>query len=360
MNNELLYITSHQLPTKTAHSLQIFEMSDGFNSVIKFRLISPFNKINCKKKTFYKWNKIKLIFNSGIFFKIEFCLKILSYIFYSESKNKIIFTRNIDIAFLCLLFNSKFIFEIHQSPKFFGKLILKLISKRKNFFLISISNSLKNYLDKQYNFFNETLVNHDAVNINRYERLHKFEKKIIRQKLKLDLDKKYLLYTGSFYKGLSDEEIIRILEKFNELNIICIGATKNEKKNLEKKINNKNLHILERIPKYKVIFYQIACDYLILPMKKKGPLWWCTSPLKLFEYMATKNLIISSDIGSIKEILNNKNCIIYSKDVIRGLNNALRVKDNSFVDQAFRDVRKKYTWRIRAKNILQRTNVIIK
>ena len=52
MNNELLYITSHQLPTKTAHSLQIFEMSDAFNAVTKFRLISPFNKINCKKKNF--------------------------------------------------------------------------------------------------------------------------------------------------------------------------------------------------------------------------------------------------------------------------------------------------------------------
>ena len=69
--------------------------------------------------------------------------------------------------------------------------------------------------------------------------------------------------------------------------------------------------------------------------------------------MATKNLIISSNIGSLKEILNNKNCIIYSKDVIRGLNDALRVKDNSFVDQAFQDVRKNYTWKIRAKNILE-------
>ena len=57
-------------------------------------------------------------------------------------------------------------------------------------------------------------------------------------------------------------------------------------------------------------------------------------------------------------LLNNKNCIIYSKDVIRGLNDALRVKDNSFVDQAFQDVRKNYTWKIRAKNILKKTNVI--
>ena len=130
--------------------------------------------------------------------------------------------------------------------------------------------------------------------------------------------------------------------------------------NTPKKIfDDKNLDQPALInPGDKVIFYQIACDYLILPMKKKGSLWWCTSPLKLFEYMATKNLIISSNIGSLKEILNNKNCIIYSKDVIRGLNDALRVKDNSFVDQAFQDVRKNYTWKIRAKNILKKTNVI--
>ena len=32
MNNEIFYITSHQLPSNTAHSIQIFEMCKAFNN----------------------------------------------------------------------------------------------------------------------------------------------------------------------------------------------------------------------------------------------------------------------------------------------------------------------------------------
>ncbi len=355
MNNELFYITSHQLPSKTAHSLQIFEMCKAFNCYVKFQLISPLNKINKNKKTFFKWKKIQTNFYLKFFFKIEFFLKVLSFlIFKKKDKDKIIFTRNIEIALLCIFLNSKFIFEIHQSPTFIGKFILKLISKKKNFYLITISNSLKKNLLKKFKFFNEVMAFHDGVNISSYKRILKFDKKLIRERLKFDEKKIYLLYSGSMYKGLSKNEINSIISEFEHVNIVCIGASNLEKEELSRQVNSKKFFLMERIPQSKLIFYQIACDYLILPLKKKGPLWWCTSPLKLFEYMATKNLIISSGIGSINEVLNYKNSVIYSNNVTEGLRYALNADYKKLADKAFNDVEKNYSWKIRVKRILSK------
>lgn len=353
MNNELFYITSHQLPSNTAHSLQIAEMCRAFNSYVKFQLISPLNKKNKNKKTFFKWKKIQINSKLKFFFKIEFFLKLLYFLaFKKKNKVSIIFTRNIEVALLCIFLNSKFIFEIHQSPTLIGKFILKFISKKKNFYLIAISNSLKKNLKKKFKFFNEVLAFHDGVNITSYKRILKFDKELIRKKLKLDNKKIYLLYSGSMYKGLSKDEINSIISEFKQVHIICIGASPSEKKELSKQVNSKKFFLIERIPQSKLIFYQIACDYLILPLKKKGPLWWCTSPLKLFEYMATKNLIISSGIGSINEVLNSKNCVFYSKDVNEGLRHALNADYKKLANKAFNDVEQNYTWKIRVEKIL--------
>ena len=229
MISEVLYITSHHLPSNTAHSLQIIEMSKAFNSCVNFKLISPSNNLNKKKSTFFKWNKIQVNLKNKFLFKMVFFLKIF-YFFFFNNKDKIIFTRNIDIAFLCFFFKHKFIFEIHQSPQLIGRIILSSICRKRNFYLITISESLKKFLNTKYNFLNKIASFHDGVDINKYKRLHNFTKKKIREKLKLDNKKTYLLYTGSIYKGLSIDEIESIFRQFKNLNIILIGATESEKK----------------------------------------------------------------------------------------------------------------------------------
>ena len=83
------------------------------------------------------------------------------------------------------------------------------------------------------------------------------------------------------------------------------------------------------------------------------------SPMKMFEYMATGRPIVASDLSAIREILKNDyNAILVSCDGIKEWESAIKrlVNNPEFAkivgDNARKDVLKKYTWDIRAKEIL--------
>ena len=83
------------------------------------------------------------------------------------------------------------------------------------------------------------------------------------------------------------------------------------------------------------------------------------SPLKIFEYMSNKKLIISSDIKVLREILkNNINCILCDhKKPIEWANKIRMISSDPLLKkkismQAYFQYKRKYTWEIRADKIL--------
>ena len=83
------------------------------------------------------------------------------------------------------------------------------------------------------------------------------------------------------------------------------------------------------------------------------------SPLKMFDYLASKKIILSSKNENIEKILkNNYNCLIcrnlsldeWSKKIINSMNNLNLKKilgNNAFVTA------KKFTWKVRANKIIK-------
>jgi glycosyltransferase involved in cell wall biosynthesis len=112
---------------------------------------------------------------------------------------------------------------------------------------------------------------------------------------------------------------------------------------------------LHKLNRKKLHKYYLDSDLLILPnLDEKINNW--TSPLKLFEYMATKRLIIASNIESLKEILiHNHNSILFNpnteNDLADKINFSVKYYNKDLVINAFEDV-KEYTWTNRAKQIL--------
>jgi glycosyltransferase involved in cell wall biosynthesis len=81
------------------------------------------------------------------------------------------------------------------------------------------------------------------------------------------------------------------------------------------------------------------------------------SPVKMFEYMASKRPIIASGLPSIKEVLNDKNALLVkegsSKDLAEGIKTILgneRLAED-LAAQAFIDVQE-YSWPKRVGKIL--------
>ena len=81
------------------------------------------------------------------------------------------------------------------------------------------------------------------------------------------------------------------------------------------------------------------------------------SPMKMFEYMASKRLIISSDLPVIREVLNPSNAILCPAEDINSWSQALSFgissEENRFsiAQQAWLDVQQ-YTWLERARKAL--------
>jgi glycosyltransferase involved in cell wall biosynthesis len=83
-----------------------------------------------------------------------------------------------------------------------------------------------------------------------------------------------------------------------------------------------------------------------------------TSPMKLFEYMASGIPIVASDLPSIREILNESNSVLVDPDIPKSIINGIievitnKSLANKISEQSFLDV-ENYTWSKRAINILE-------
>jgi glycosyltransferase involved in cell wall biosynthesis/SAM-dependent methyltransferase len=104
--------------------------------------------------------------------------------------------------------------------------------------------------------------------------------------------------------------------------------------------------------------YQIAADVLVLPNSAKERIsMYNTSPIKLFEYMASGTPIVASDLPSLREILDEKMCVFAKPDDAESLATAIiRVLDHPEEARAGAErAREKvslYSWGKRTKDIL--------
>jgi len=106
--------------------------------------------------------------------------------------------------------------------------------------------------------------------------------------------------------------------------------------------------------------YLAAADVMVMPTTADLPYAAYTSPLKLFEYMATGNPVVASDLPVLREVLSHgENALLYPSRDSASLAEAVRrvglqpAFGRALADQAWRDVQR-YGWRARAARILER------
>ena len=109
--------------------------------------------------------------------------------------------------------------------------------------------------------------------------------------------------------------------------------------------------------------YQAAADILLMPYEKVitgssgGNSATYASPMKMFEYMASKRAIISSDLPVIQEVCNPTNAVLCPPEDISAWSRSIEyliADDNirlTIAQQAWKDVQQ-YTWNERARKAL--------
>ncbi|MDO8604229.1 MAG: glycosyltransferase family 4 protein [bacterium] len=181
-----------------------------------------------------------------------------------------------------------------------------------------------------------------------------------RQKLSLPNDKKVVVYTGHLYswKGVDTLAFAATKLPKNYL-VVFVGGTPEDIRKLEDAHKRTtNILIVGWKQHSEVPIWQKAADVLVLPNTAKENISkYYTSPMKLFEYMASMRPIVATDIPSIREILGETNAIIVLPDdpdaMAEGIKKAIDDESltKTIIEKAYRDVELR-TWKKRAGRIL--------
>ena len=188
----------------------------------------------------------------------------------------------------------------------------------------------------------------------------------VRKKLHIPSNRPIVLYTGHLYDWKGVYILAETARSMPDVNFIFVGGTYYHRADFEKRYNDVlNIILVGQKPYQEIPLYLKAADILVLPnsaVSLNNPRFSVytrhdTSPIKLFEYMASGVPIVASDLPSIREILNEKNAVLVKpdspEDLQRGIEKILNDKQlaKSILEKALEDV-KEYTWDKRAEKIL--------
>ncbi|KKS34877.1 MAG: Glycosyl transferase group 1 [Parcubacteria group bacterium GW2011_GWC2_42_12] len=370
---KIIYITNARIPTEKAHGYQIFKMCEEFsNQGAEVELWIPTRDNHIKENNFsfygvknnFKIREIKS-FDFYIYHKylgkLSFWLQgswfVLKLLFIRVDKDVIIYTRNPEIGWIFNLKRYKVIVEVHNWPS--KDRLYRFLIKRSNK-IITITNGLKKLFLKNSWPENNILVAPDGVDLKKFD--IKIDKIQAKEKLNLPTNKKIILYCGSLYlygwKGV-DIFLAAAGTLPEDYLAILVGGESNETAKIKNKYGGNNLLLVGRKRHEEIPYYLKSADVLVLPNKSGDKISeQYTSPLKLFEYMASGVPIIASALPSLKEILNGKNSFLFKPDDSESLAQGIKklIQDNNFSQQIARqallDV-KNYTWEKRTRNIIE-------
>lgn len=187
-----------------------------------------------------------------------------------------------------------------------------------------------------------------------------------RKLLNLPQDKKIIGYCGRYKTMGEDKGFFDILEalKFLPENVIFVamGGKPRHVTEYQKVADDMGLHgkafFRDHQTQEIVAIYQKAFDVLLMPFPDIPHYRYFMSPMKMFEYMASKRPIVASDLPSVREVLNESNAMLVEAGSPKSLADGIqKVLDNpdfaqKIATKAYEDA-KMYTWDMRVENIIQ-------
>jgi len=360
-----------QVPAKKAYGLQIVKNCEAFaGEGLHVELIAPkgiFNKVvvdvfdHYNAKRIFTVRYLSSIQNGKILRRVfrgfssfvseaSFLPRALYAIL--PYRSDIIYTRDKYFAMVASLFRRNVFYEAHDVP---SRKFLKLLRRVKG--IVTITEGLRSaFLDagiKRESIF----VAADGVDLDNFEiPENKYE---CRKKLCVPADKTMLVYTGQLYPWKGGDTLAEASRYLGDnVFIYLVGGSLKYVDEYRRKYETRNIKIMGYRPHAEMPYWMGSADVLILPNSGRyntSSRW--TSPIKLFEYMASKRPIIASDVPSIREILDENTAVFFEPDNSESLADAIRTvlenKDlaNKVSANAFAKVAD-YTWQKRAEKIL--------
>lgn len=374
---KIVYASTSPIPSRAANSIHSMRMCQAFkengHDVIllarrgdnnyRFDDIFTFYNINNDFKIiFLPWPSIQ---GGGVFYwwKTKQLLNNINH------NIDLFYGRSIYGVFAALQNNVPSIFEAHALParklrKYFETRILK---HEKLIRFVVISEALKNDYLALFPWIHDqidVLVAHDATNAfeNKLSKIHPWVGRA---------NCTQIGYTGHLYKGKGIEIIYEIANRLPSIDFHVVGGSTQDIEYWKSRRAPFNIYFHGFVTPGEVNRFLNMFDILLLPNAQKvsvyggtGDIGKWTSPLKMFEYMASGKPIIASALPVLEEVLKDEiNCLLVKPHIIDDWIFAIRrLQDNPFLahsigNNAKMDVISKYTWKHRASKTIE--NIVL-
>ena len=131
------------------------------------------------------------------------------------------------------------------------------------------------------------------------------------------------VYSGGFYPGRGLDMLEQLAQAFPQVQFLWIGGSTEQVKTWRERLDTKNVRnvtLTGFIPNSRLPLYQAAADVLLMPYSRSfggsggGDIARVSSPLKLFEYLASSRAILASDLPVLREVLDEQTAIFYEPE----------------------------------------------
>ncbi len=375
---KLLYIANIRLPTEKAHGVQIMNMCAAFatnGSTVELVIPRRLNKIKEDPFSYYGVSKtftvrrlpvLDLVWLGPLGFWLEAVSFSASAFFYSLGRRGwMLYTRDEVVAYLFSLLRRRVFWETHtQSQNRMTGTTLRRVAG-----IITLTRASQNYYVKTFGVVPaKILVAADAVDIDFFSIASIREE--ARKHLGIPQDKKIVSYIGKYKtmgaaKGVDEiiEAVATVRKEIPEAAVMIVGLNKDEFAEVGAVCEKMGIPAAGRIllphtPLAKVPLYLRASDVVVMNYPNTPHYAHFMSPLKLFEYMASGTPIVTTDLPSIREILDDRIATFVKPDDVRDLGRGISValRDRPAMLKRAAAAREKvvnYSWKARAEGIMK-------
>lgn len=275
------------------------------------------------------------------------------YLLFRASRRDIVYSNETLPLLLASFRFSRTCYEMHDYPER-ALWLYRLLFKRIQHVLITNNWKLGRFKQAFPQSASKAFLEPNAVDIKEFD--VEISKEDARKMLSLPSDKNMVVYTGHLYPWKGVDTLAEATSRIEADTYIVGGTQEDVLRFTEKWGSVPNLHIVGFRPHDEMPLWQKAADALALPNTAKEEISaHYTSPMKLFEYMASGTPIVASDIPSIREITGDERAVLVAADNTTALTAGIhRILGAENLDRA-RAARAwvhEHSWKKRAERIL--------
>ena len=370
----LLYVVNARIPTEKAHGLQIIKTIEALEKAgVDVTLFVPKRKnyIKISIETFYnikhEINVVRVLdlvrpvqyLSERLYFPLQRMWFGFAAFAYALFWPGVIYSRDITISFFLSLFGKRVAYEDHQPKERWRWLYA--------FFLRTIRRKVvvARHLIAEYKTMRVSKKSYvcapNGADVAEFDKVSA-DKTLWNSEFGIPKGMPIVLYVGHFYRW---KGVYTLLDAAKDIKatVVLIGGTKEDYEAVMRYVKERvlaNVYLHPFVPHHDVIRYIKSANVLVLPNtadEERSQKY--TTPIKLFEYMASGVPIVASNVPSFTPYLeNNKNAFLCEPDNAEALatavNYTLQNPDNAkqFAQRA-REAANQYTWDSRARIIVK-------